>query len=337
MVRLTGWQLLVVSLIVLTNLAPAPTVPASDWVKARVNGKYKGFLRQIKAPEDRGADSGFQDVGWREVAEWKGHKDLPPAYWVYVDPYWYLWRDVASVVGPKPPYHPDQAAGPPDTLTAGDQGTAWAAATPDQQVEWLELEYAEPVIPAALKVYETCSPGAINKVSVFALDGTEDVVWSGRDPTPPHRPMGVSVLPIRGAYPTARVRIQLNSPGFPGWNEIDAVGLIDAGGRTQWAAAARASTTFGQQNGPAAGARGGPLIQGAQGFAATVPAMPGATPAAAPQPPLAQNLARLEAEVRQTRKQCDELKTLLEASQGEIKALKTELEALKRKSSQAAP
>jgi hypothetical protein len=51
---------------------------------------------------------------------------------------------------------------------------------------------------------------------------------------------------------------------------------------------------------------------------------------------VAQILSQLEAEMRQNRKQYEELKKLLESSQAEIKALKAELEALKRKSTDSA-
>src|SRR4051812_16997111 len=41
---------------------------------------------------------------------------------------------------------PEQVTGEPDTPAAGDQTTAWASATPDGADEWLELEYAAPVL-----------------------------------------------------------------------------------------------------------------------------------------------------------------------------------------------
>ena len=319
----------------LTNLAaaPEPGVPPSDWVKARVQGKYKVLLRQIKAPEDRAAHSEFQDLGLRQSTEWKGQRGLPIGYWVYVYPYWYIWRDVASPARPKMPYDADHAAGPPDTQGPGDQPTAWASQTPDGQAEWLELEYAEPVVPRALKVYETFAPGAITKVSTFALDGAEEVAWTGKDPTPMYRAMGVSVLSIRANRPIARVRINLNSPAFPGWNEIDTVGLVDVSGKTQWPVAASASSTFSQPNAFVVNTVGSPGVQ-------AVSLAPSPVGVAAPTPsatPLAQTLFRLESEVQQNRKEYELLRKLLETSQSEIKALKAELDELKRKVPNAAP
>jgi hypothetical protein len=47
-------------------------------------------------------------------------------------------------------------------------------------------------------------------------------------------------------FKTKRVKVYIDSPSVAGWNEIDAVGLRDADGKTHWAAKAEASTTFAQ-------------------------------------------------------------------------------------------
>src|SRR5688572_15817108 len=44
-------------------------------------------------------------------------------------------------------WSPQQAAGAPDTPTAGDKVTAWASAASDGGTEWLIMDYAKPVIP----------------------------------------------------------------------------------------------------------------------------------------------------------------------------------------------
>ena len=56
--------------------------------------------------------------------------------------------------------------------------------------------------------------------------------------------MGLSEIPIRTNFKTNRVKIYLDSPSVPGWNEIDAVGLRDKAKKTHWAVAADASTTY---------------------------------------------------------------------------------------------
>jgi len=154
--------------------------------------------------------------------------------------------NTASADG-KRAWGPEQATGEPDTFQAGDIRTAWASLTPDDQKEWLLLEYAEAVVPAVVKIYETHNPGAVHKVTVFAPDGSEIPVWSGDDPTPPDKPMGVSEIPIKTNVKTNRVKVYIDSPSVPGWNEIDAVGLVDGTGKTHWAVTVTASSTYAQR------------------------------------------------------------------------------------------
>jgi hypothetical protein len=216
--------------------------------KARVSGKYEMLLRQIKVPADAAQYADFRDLGPREVTNYAGFSDLPKGHWVYVYPYWYIWRDVAATPKVKRAWGPEQATGPPDTHQAGDIQTAWASRTPDDQDEWLLLEYAEPVAAEAVLVYETYNPGALNRVTVFRLDGEEVEVWKGADPTPRNSGKGVSEIKFRVPFKTNRVRIHLESTKVPGWNEIDAVGLRDSAGTVHWAVSADASSTYAQDN-----------------------------------------------------------------------------------------
>lgn len=147
---------------------------------------------------------------------------------------------------PKRSYGPEQALGPPDTPGPGDYANAWAPATIDGQEEWILLEFPQPIVPASVKVFENCSPGALTKVTVFKPDGAEVDAWTGTDPTPRNQPSGISVIPVSVNFQTNRVKLYMDSKGVPGWNEIDAVGLVDSAGNQQWASAAAASTVYGQ-------------------------------------------------------------------------------------------
>jgi len=49
------------------------------------------------------------------------------------------------------------------------------------------------------------------------------------------------------SFKTNRVKVYLDSPGVKGWNEIDAVGLVDIYDKTQWAIAAAASSTYAEK------------------------------------------------------------------------------------------
>lgn len=118
-----------------------------------------------------------------------------------------------------------QATGPPDTPTAGDQQTAWASRLPDGGEEWLELTFAQPVRPIAVRVRETYNPGAVTKVEARDAEGRWHALWEGEDGgrecprwwSPRFEPV---------AWSTREVRLTLACHKVPGWNEIDAVELV---------------------------------------------------------------------------------------------------------------
>jgi hypothetical protein len=142
-------------------------------------------------------------------------------------------------------FSPDQVTGPPDVRQAGDNSQAWASQTPDGQKEWLLCEYAEPVEVRAVIVYETYNPGALVQVSAFNSEGDEIVAWEGNDPTPRGKSKGISVIPVKLDFRVQRIRLSIDSPAVPGWNEIDAVAVEDRDGNTHWAVRAEASSSYG--------------------------------------------------------------------------------------------
>jgi hypothetical protein len=145
-------------------------------------------------------------------------------------------------------WSPEQATGAPDTPTAGDQSSAWAAKSHDGSPEWLMLEYEHPIVPKRIDVYETYNPGALTRVTLVDERGTETEVWSGDDdPTPKGSGMGVSTITLQKTVAaTRRIKLYIGRPEIPGWNEIDAVGAIDESGKTHWAADAVASSWYGE-------------------------------------------------------------------------------------------
>jgi hypothetical protein len=64
--------------------------------KAHVSGKYEKLLRRIKVPADQKSYSDFTDFGHYQGTDWAGYTNLPPGYWVYVYPYWYIWGEVKN-------------------------------------------------------------------------------------------------------------------------------------------------------------------------------------------------------------------------------------------------
>jgi hypothetical protein len=120
-----------------------------------------------------------------------------------------------------------QATGAADTPEAGDIGTAWAAASADVEAETLVLVYAQPVNPTGIEIYESYNPGAVARIEV--LDPNTDdwvVVWEGVADT-----AGEEIAVFRPQltpvdFATDQVRLTIDEPLIPGWNEIDAVKLI---------------------------------------------------------------------------------------------------------------
>jgi hypothetical protein len=234
-----------------------PGMPAAAPTTQR--SQYRTLLKQIEVPEDRKSYGDFCDFGFWSGTAYSGHTGLPPGYWVYLAPNWYIFQeDVTShspiaPLAPRP-WGPEQATGAPDTWpNSGDLTTAWASATPDGQREWLELTYKDAVRPSAVLIYETYNPGAVDRVTTYDANGKEIELWSGTDPTPAGSEKGISVIPLHPDFDLTRIRIHLDSPKVAGWNEIDAVGLIDAAGTTHWAAGATASSTYADQGARSAG------------------------------------------------------------------------------------
>ncbi len=213
--------------------------------KARVDGKYRLLLRQIEVPADVTTYTAFRDYGTYPATNYAGYENIPAGYWVYVYPYWFIWGEQPGPGILKPFWGAGQATGAPDTQTPDDHRTTWASATPDGQDEWLLLEYAAPIVPEAVRVVATRNPGAVTKVSYFTLDDREEVVWTGKDPAKPEGNRHVSMIPCALDEKINRVKVYFNSRAVKGFNQIDAVGLDEARGKTHWAVAAAASSSWG--------------------------------------------------------------------------------------------
>jgi hypothetical protein len=224
----------------------APPDPEKSLQKARAD-KYAMLLHQIKVEKDGEEYGEFKDLGYRNRAEYAGHKNLSAGWWVYVQPYWYVWGERTDrAKKPKRPYGPEQVLGEPDAVGGGDSPNAWCPSTADGQDEWLLLEYDEMIIPTAVVIHENYGPGAVNKIGVFKADGTEVEAWKGDDPTAATAGSGVSEIELKIDFKTNRIKVYIDSKNVAGWQEIDAVGLRDVDKKTHWAAHAAASSTYAQ-------------------------------------------------------------------------------------------
>ena len=251
--RIFGFALLIAS-ILLISLDSGDRLRAQEskalpldkaLIKARAGGKYGMLLRQIKMAEDAKQFSDFEDFGYRTETTCGDYTNLPRGYWVYVYPYWYIWRDRINEKEQKRAWGPEQVTGKPDTAEAGDQQTAWASGTQDGSDEWLMVEYKTPVWAYALNIYETYNPGSVVRITAFTLDDREVEVWRRAHPAIPSTPGQIFRPAFTSRVLTNRLKVYLASSIVPGWNEIDAVGLRGEDGSLQWATSAHASSTYG--------------------------------------------------------------------------------------------
>lgn len=242
-------------------------------------------VQKIKLYLDSPAVSGWNEIDAVGIEDAAGNK-----HWAQTVLASSTYATPNTVETGKRSYGSEQAAGPPDTEAAGDYATAWASATADGQAEWLICHYEQAAQPAEIVVYENFNPGAVTKITVFDQDDKETLAWEGVDPTPRDQQRGVSVFPVKLDFAFSKIKVYLDSPNVAGWNEIDAVGLRDSEGETQWAARVDASTIYGVTQ-------------------ITVPE---------PAPPVPDVLEQLRQEVSQLRADLDELKEL----RAEIQELK---------------
>jgi hypothetical protein len=142
------------------------------------------------------------------------------------------------------PWGPEQATGAPNVPAAADDGRAWASLSPDGQDEWLELRYNTAVETSDILIYESFNPGAVSEVIVTDDKGARYRVFQGKDPSA-GTDMAVLVVTLAKPMRVTTVRLEIASTKVPGWNEIDAVGLVDAAsGKVSWADSAKASSTY---------------------------------------------------------------------------------------------
>ncbi len=140
------------------------------------------------------------------------------------------------------PYQPVQAAGPPNVASPGsDSALAWCPALENSGNEWLELSYGKPVSAAELQIHASFNPGAVTRVLIGGSTGPLQEL-----PVVPGPPLEVQSLPISPPLEISRVKLELDTSLVAGWNQIDAVALVDTAGTRHWAVSATASSFWNQ-------------------------------------------------------------------------------------------
>jgi hypothetical protein len=120
-----------------------------------------------------------------------------------------------------------QILGPPDTYpNHGDLPTAWASESEAEKIEFIKVGFEKPAQVTGIKIYETYNPGALERVEAIDEMGGVHPLWEGRaEPiTQKRRILRIDISPTD--YKVAGIVLKLNSQKVPGWNQIDAVGLV---------------------------------------------------------------------------------------------------------------
>lgn len=111
----------------------------------------------------------------------------------------------------------------------GDNGAAWAPKTGDNQREFIAVGFNTPVMADTIYVYETFNPNAIDTVYVRNAATQEWLmIWS--DSAYDNGALvQLFAIPVPDSvnFPINGVRLAMNSPAVPGWNEIDAISVND--------------------------------------------------------------------------------------------------------------
>jgi hypothetical protein len=126
-----------------------------------------------------------------------------------------------------PNWSASQAVGKPNVETCGDNSSAWASKS-DNTVEWIELTYANPVVPIEINIYQNYKPSQVVEVMLIATDGEKYIAWEGYPESIKNCPdlMTITVeLNKKITVNKVLVTIDQRVNGW-GWNEIDAVELV---------------------------------------------------------------------------------------------------------------
>jgi len=118
-----------------------------------------------------------------------------------------------------------QATGAPDTTECGDLTSAWASTDP-YTYEWIELEYAQPVNPTEINIYQTYNPNQVVQVELRDLSGSYHIIYleAPQHQTCPY----VLTIPVEELdFLVDGILVNLDQSVLDvGWNEIDAVELV---------------------------------------------------------------------------------------------------------------
>lgn len=126
----------------------------------------------------------------------------------------------------------NQVLGAPNVYPKyGDLPGAWASQSQDNQREFLELQFNNPEKINGIVIFQNYNPGAIDSVLIKnPNNGKWELVFYKKAEIQGEYAIALSISFPTTSFPVSEVRLAINSPAVPGFNEIDAIGLLDATG-----------------------------------------------------------------------------------------------------------
>jgi hypothetical protein len=120
----------------------------------------------------------------------------------------------------------ERALGPPDVWPAsGDDNRAWAQAASNAGYEWVTVRVPR-TEASSIVVVETFHPGAVVRVDDLTDPLAATALWEGPLPSQDERRVLSIELPAPRVVET--LRVVLDTRLVPGWNELDAIGVVPA-------------------------------------------------------------------------------------------------------------
>lgn len=117
-----------------------------------------------------------------------------------------------------------QAVGAPDTGGYGDYSTSWAPANQNNSLEYLTVQFPQPLYSSGVTVRETYGNGFVYQVDVVDMGGGLHTVWSGTDPSLPGSPANFTVTWPATTFLVQGIKVYVDtSHDLSAWEEIDAI------------------------------------------------------------------------------------------------------------------
>ncbi len=125
-------------------------------------------------------------------------------------------------------YSPWQVTGKPNVEHYGLSTDAWIAKTADSGIEWLKVDFANPVHASTIRIRQVLKPGAIVKIELLEANGSAHTIFQGVDDSH-YEDSHIAWLqktfdPTPYLVKSAKITLATNM--VPGYNAIDAIQLV---------------------------------------------------------------------------------------------------------------